>query len=637
MEDDEDEDDQASNKKAKNDQKSSEDRTPSTPLPAPPPQAPEVLQPVDPNAIKQPCILIFDSLAGANRARIVATLRDYLTVEYKIRKGSERAFNRDTMKGACPRVPQQMNYSDCGIFTLQFAESFFERPLKDYSFPIRTLNEWFSQDIVAGKREATAKLIKNLMDKHNPKHGITLPDIFFSSLEDKKDKTKNSKSEDDQKDDDKKKIGVNKDGDDNTSNKGSNPPGNQNNQKDLKRPLEKNERSQVMNQKIIRLQSKVIPQAPKSSTIIEKRIIKREAKSVTPPSKTGDVNQSQNKDSNNDATKENTTSPQITGTGLSFLQTTYTDDLDENSNDGTVAVESDLNGIGSTLSMLKNHMHNSPRNKVSPKVLNENQKPRINGIVKIESDKVTNNVSQYVIHNVKLGQTKNLEVASVALPKGNKKICLQKQSVQLIVSNSVENKPTTTIASSNSNVKATPVVSTSPKINSSQIRIPIGSSPSHEVTTGNNLETHLYDEDTNDVLIVVNNDKVKPLSPSPDYNLVEEAAESKQNEQLVEKQPTEELSIETEIDVPSSSRSVSSIETGKGMSPKLISMSPCNSRSNSPTTLNVGTPSVFKFSERGTASGRTIAPPKRYLDSDEDKLIKKKNKNTNFKPRNLQR
>ena len=76
--------------------------------------------------IFRPCILIFDSLTGANRARIVATLRDYLTVEHKVRKGAEKLFTRDTMKGACPRVPQQMNYSDCGVYTLQFAESFFE-------------------------------------------------------------------------------------------------------------------------------------------------------------------------------------------------------------------------------------------------------------------------------------------------------------------------------------------------------------------------------------------------------------------------------------------------------------------------------------------------------------------------------
>ncbi|XP_068221307.1 uncharacterized protein [Palaemon carinicauda] len=140
-----------------------------------------------PSAIRQPCILIFDSLSGANRVRIVATLRDYLTVEHKVRKNSEKLFNRDTMKGACPRVPQQMNYSDCGIYTLQFAESFFEHPLKDYTFPIRTLGEWFPHEVVKGKREAIAKLIKSLMEEHNPNHdSIILPDISFGS-DDRKD------------------------------------------------------------------------------------------------------------------------------------------------------------------------------------------------------------------------------------------------------------------------------------------------------------------------------------------------------------------------------------------------------------------------------------------------------------------
>ncbi|KAG0699699.1 Sentrin-specific protease 7 [Chionoecetes opilio] len=143
-----------------------------------------------PPSIRQPCILIFDSLTGANRARIVATLRDYLTVEHKVRKGAEKLFTRDTMKGACPRVPQQMNYSDCGVYTLQFAESFFEDPIKDYTFPIRSLCEWFPQEVVRGKREAVAKLIANLMEQHNPNHGsITLPDIYFTSDKKEKDGT----------------------------------------------------------------------------------------------------------------------------------------------------------------------------------------------------------------------------------------------------------------------------------------------------------------------------------------------------------------------------------------------------------------------------------------------------------------
>lgn len=64
----------------------------------------------------------------------------------------------------------------------------FQDPIKDYTFPIRSLNEWFPQEVVRGKREAIAKLIANLMEQHNPNHSsITLPDIYFSS--DKKEKS----------------------------------------------------------------------------------------------------------------------------------------------------------------------------------------------------------------------------------------------------------------------------------------------------------------------------------------------------------------------------------------------------------------------------------------------------------------
>ena len=73
----------------------------------------------------RPCILVFDSLKGSGRSRIVATLRDYLSVEYEEKKKSSREFSKFNIKGVLMEVPQQTNFSDCGIFTLQFAESFF--------------------------------------------------------------------------------------------------------------------------------------------------------------------------------------------------------------------------------------------------------------------------------------------------------------------------------------------------------------------------------------------------------------------------------------------------------------------------------------------------------------------------------
>ncbi|MCL4126167.1 UNVERIFIED_CONTAM: hypothetical protein GTU68_054165 [Idotea baltica] len=99
------------------------------------------------------------------------------------------------MQGACPKVPQQNNFSDCGLFTLQFAQSFFERPVKDFTLPIRCLSDWFKQDVVGRKRESVANLIRSLMDEHKPNHGITLPPLSFSSIRDKVDSIGQSQAE----------------------------------------------------------------------------------------------------------------------------------------------------------------------------------------------------------------------------------------------------------------------------------------------------------------------------------------------------------------------------------------------------------------------------------------------------------
>lgn len=79
----------------------------------------------DKNFDFRPCILIFDSLAGASRSRVIATLRDYLTCEYKAKLIREKIFNKDSIKCACPKVPQQTNFTDCGLYLLQYVESFF--------------------------------------------------------------------------------------------------------------------------------------------------------------------------------------------------------------------------------------------------------------------------------------------------------------------------------------------------------------------------------------------------------------------------------------------------------------------------------------------------------------------------------
>ena len=68
---------------------------------------------------------MFDSLLGPSRSRVVQVLKEYLLVEWSIKRGGAE-YNKQLIKGTVPKVPQQTNYSDCGVFMLQYVESFFE-------------------------------------------------------------------------------------------------------------------------------------------------------------------------------------------------------------------------------------------------------------------------------------------------------------------------------------------------------------------------------------------------------------------------------------------------------------------------------------------------------------------------------
>ncbi|KMZ09506.1 ubiquitin-like-specific protease 1D [Drosophila simulans] len=133
--------------------------------------------------IKQPLILIFDSLADSKRNRDMAILRDYLNFEYKAKHPRQRAriFNRDNMPGLIVEVPQQENLTDCGLYLLQYAEQFFTKPIVNYKLPITELIDWFDLLTVTKKREDIANLIQKLMTEGN-QQGITLPVIKFPTL-----------------------------------------------------------------------------------------------------------------------------------------------------------------------------------------------------------------------------------------------------------------------------------------------------------------------------------------------------------------------------------------------------------------------------------------------------------------------
>lgn len=49
----------------------------------------------------------------------------YLQVEWDTKKKEKRQV-KDKLKGGFVKVPQQTNYSDCGVYLLQYVESFFK-------------------------------------------------------------------------------------------------------------------------------------------------------------------------------------------------------------------------------------------------------------------------------------------------------------------------------------------------------------------------------------------------------------------------------------------------------------------------------------------------------------------------------
>ncbi|GFY62812.1 hypothetical protein TNIN_112802 [Trichonephila inaurata madagascariensis] len=114
---------------------------------------------------EMPCICIFDSLSATNRWRIPQTLRDYLEMEWKMKKGTRKSFNKETMQGFFMKCPQQTNYSDCGMYLLQFVESFFENPMPYFGNPMPDLTNWFSEVKITKKRQQLKDLIISIHRK----------------------------------------------------------------------------------------------------------------------------------------------------------------------------------------------------------------------------------------------------------------------------------------------------------------------------------------------------------------------------------------------------------------------------------------------------------------------------------------
>jgi Ulp1 family protease len=74
----------------------------------------------------QPIVITFDSL-NVSRSSTISTLREYLFAEAKSKRGIE--INKSLVKGMTAKeIPQQPNFSDCGLYLLAYVEKFVQDP-----------------------------------------------------------------------------------------------------------------------------------------------------------------------------------------------------------------------------------------------------------------------------------------------------------------------------------------------------------------------------------------------------------------------------------------------------------------------------------------------------------------------------
>ncbi|XP_046696353.1 sentrin-specific protease 7b [Silurus meridionalis] len=109
----------------------------------------------------KPCILIMDSLKLSNHCHICTLLQEYLQVEWEVRRGTPRVFNKDSIKRSHCKVPLQDNSSDCGLYLLQYVESFLQNPIVHFDLPLR-LELWFPRQQVRRKRAELRELVLQL-------------------------------------------------------------------------------------------------------------------------------------------------------------------------------------------------------------------------------------------------------------------------------------------------------------------------------------------------------------------------------------------------------------------------------------------------------------------------------------------
>lgn len=84
------------------------------------------------------------------------------------------------MPGIMPKVPQQPNFSDCGLFLLQYVESFFSQPIPNYNPKDINLKTWFTPASIAeNKRREIYDFILSKVREKSPHNECRIPAVSF--------------------------------------------------------------------------------------------------------------------------------------------------------------------------------------------------------------------------------------------------------------------------------------------------------------------------------------------------------------------------------------------------------------------------------------------------------------------------
>ena len=76
----------------------------------------------------EPFLIVLDSM-GDSKTDAVSIIRDYLAAEWKAKMCGEKQFEFSSkeIRTVRPTKPEQENYTDCGIYLLQYIEKMFDR------------------------------------------------------------------------------------------------------------------------------------------------------------------------------------------------------------------------------------------------------------------------------------------------------------------------------------------------------------------------------------------------------------------------------------------------------------------------------------------------------------------------------